>query len=234
METVEQLNHAEYAMIDYVSTIQRPDQGGKPASQLLKTVMDFAISLIALLAAIPVMALIALAIRLDSPGPATFRGKRIGKDGEEFECHKFRTMFQNNEAILEQHLSKNPAAREEWERFSKLKGEDPRVTRVGSMLRKTSMDELPQFFDVLCGRMSVIGPRPYLPREKADMGMHSEVILSVKPGITGLWQVSGRNEIELKDRVRLETWYVRNWSLWLDITILFRTVGAVIKREGAY
>ncbi|MCS5697202.1 sugar transferase [Desulfofundulus thermocisternus] len=143
-------------------------------------------------------------------------------------------MYLNNEEILRQYLASNPAAKEEWEKYAKLKGRDPRVTRVGRLLRKFSLDELPRIFNVLKGEMSLAGPRPYLPRERLRMETTRKTILLARPGITGLWQVSGRNDIDYPERVRLESWYLRNWSLWLDITLLIRTVGVVLARRGAY
>lgn len=205
-----------------------------PVNMFLKRAFDLVVGSIALLISAPLMAVIALAIKLDSLGPVIFAHKRIGRGGREFKCYKFRTMYLNNEEILRRYLASNPAAKEEWEKYAKLKGHDPRVTRVGKFLRRTSLDELPQIFNVLKGEMSLAGPRPYLPRERLRMGSYAETILLARPGITGLWQVGGRNEIDFEGRLRLESWYVRNWSLWLDIIILIRTVGVVLARRGAY
>ncbi|ADL07277.1 undecaprenyl-phosphate galactose phosphotransferase WbaP [Thermosediminibacter oceani] len=205
-----------------------------PVNMVLKRTFDLVVGSIALLVSAPIMAIIALAIKLDSPGPVIFAHKRIGRWGKEFKCYKFRTMYLNNEEILQRYLASNPAAKEEWEKYAKLKGYDPRVTRVGRFLRKLSLDELPQIFNVLKGEMSLVGPRPYLPRERFRMDNFAETILLARPGITGLWQISGRNEIDFEGRLNLESWYVRNWSLWLDIVILIRTVGVVLARRGAY
>ncbi len=131
-------------------------------------------------------------------------------------------------------LKKNPGAKEDWIKYKKIRGDDPRVTKMGKFLRKWSLDELPQVWNVLRGDMSLVGPRPYLPREEMDMKDYKDYILFTKPGITGLWQVTGRNKLLFKDRLKLDTWYVLNWSLWLDIVILFKTVKVVLKREGAY
>jgi undecaprenyl-phosphate galactose phosphotransferase len=130
-------------------------------------------------------------------------------------------------------LESSETLRNEWEQTWKLK-EDPRVTKIGRFLRKSSLDELPQIFNVMKGEMSIIGPRPYLPREKADIREHIQVICSAKPGITGLWQVSGRSNTSYRYRVKLDTWYIMNWSLWLDIAIIFKTVRVILKAEGAY
>ena len=180
------------------------------------------------------VAAIGIAIRLDSPGPALLMQERMGKNKQRFKCIKFRTMYTNGDAILKQHLAKDRVAAEEWCKYKKLKQCDPRVTRVGSFLRKTSLDELPQIFNILNGEMSWFGPRPYLPDEEPDMAGYSEVILLTTPGITGLWQVAGRNDLVFNDRLKLDAWYVLNWSLWLDVVIFFRTIKVVLKREGAY
>lgn len=204
-----------------------------PVNMLLKRAFDLVVGTAILLVSAPLMAVIALAIKFDSPGPVIFAHKRIGRGGREFRCYKFRTMVVNAEAVLQELLRKDPALRAEWERDFKLKN-DPRITRVGKFLRKTSLDELPQIFNVLKGEMSLVGPRPIVRKEVLRFGPYIDDFYLVRPGITGLWQVSGRNDIDYPERVRLESWYVRNWSLWLDITILIRTVGVVLARRGAY
>ena len=143
-------------------------------------------------------------------------------------------MYLNSDEILQEFLEKNPEAKKEWDKYKKLKSYDPRVTKIGKFLRATSLDELPQIFNVLKGDMSLVGLRPYLPREISDMGEYKDIILLTRPGITGLWQISGRNELTFQDRLKLDTWYVLNWSLWLDIVILFKTIKVVLNREGAY
>jgi len=143
-------------------------------------------------------------------------------------------MYKDGDAKLQDYLDQHPEAKKEWEEFKKLKGFDPRVTKIGKFLRKTSLDELPQLINVIKGEMSLVGPRPYLPREREDMEDYFSTITVAKPGITGLWQVSGRNELTFKERLILDAWYVQNWSLWLDIVILFKTVKVLIKGEGAY
>jgi undecaprenyl-phosphate galactose phosphotransferase len=207
----------------------------KPLNLFAKRIFDLVIGMIAFVAVIPVMAVIFLAVNIDSQGPAIYSGKRIGQNGKEFKCYKFRTMFIGNEEILDRYLTENPLVTDQWIKYAKLRGYDPRVTKIGNLLRKSSLDELPQILNVLKGDMSLVGARPYLPREKNDMGLEAAAtILTAKPGITGLWQVSGRGDIDFKGRLYLETWYVRNWSLWLDISLLFRTVGAVVNKGGAY
>jgi len=143
-------------------------------------------------------------------------------------------MLLNNEEILEKHLKNNAEAREEWESYAKLRGDDPRLTRVGRILRQLSLDELPQILNVMKGEMSLVGARPYLVREKELMSEYEDTILLANPGITGLWQVSGRNELDFESRMKLETWYIRNWSLWLDISLLFRTIPVLLQQRGAY
>lgn len=183
---------------------------------------------------LPILALIALIVRMDSRGPALFLDRRLGRNGCLFTCYKFRTMHVESDRILRDYLNQNPQALVEWRRFRKLRGEDPRVTRVGRLLRRLSLDELPQVFNVLRGDMSLVGPRPYLARERELMGSSRDDILRVRPGITGLWQVAGRNEIAFEDRLKLEAWYARHWSLRLDLAILLRTVFVVFARRGAY
>ncbi|HWR38237.1 MAG TPA: undecaprenyl-phosphate galactose phosphotransferase WbaP [Patescibacteria group bacterium] len=203
-------------------------------SLAVKRVFDIVFSLVGLVVIFPLLTLIVLLIRLDSPGSPVFVAKRMGKKGVPFDCYKFRTMHANSDEILEQYLSTNSEALSEWNEFAKLKTYDPRVTRYGAFLRKYSLDELPQIINVLKGEMSLVGPRPYLPREKERMGYYVETILCTSPGITGLWQVSGRNEISFEGRLALDCWYVRNWSVWLDLILLFRTIKVVTKKGGAY
>lgn len=199
----------------------------------LKLVFDNLASLAGMIVILPVCAVIAAAIKLDSPGPIFFAHQRIGRDGKTFPCYKFRTMAVNAQELLEKYLASDPAIRQEWERDFKLK-DDPRVTRVGRFLRKTSLDELPQIFNVLRGEMSLVGPRPIIKDEIAKYGDYINDFYLVRPGITGLWQVSGRSDVDYENRVQLDSWYVRNWSLWLDMMLLMRTVGVVVRGKGAY
>lgn len=205
-----------------------------PGNRLLKKILDVIIGFGLAIIVVPFILLLIVLIRLDSPGPALFVAKRLGRKGREFDCYKFRTMYQDGDRMLAAYFDQNPAAREEWERYAKLRNGDPRVTRLGRWLRTTSLDELPQVLNVLKGEMSLIGPRPYLPRERERMGYQADTILEAVPGITGLWQVSGRNEITFEGRLELDAWYVRNWSVWLDITLIMKTVGVVLGRKGAY
>ncbi len=199
-----------------------------------KRAFDLIIGTISLVLISPLLIIIVIAIRADSKGPALFSQERIGHNCVNYKCYKFRTMYLGNEKILQAYLTQNPKVMEQWEKYAKLKVNDPRITRTGRILRKFSLDELPQLLNVLKGEMSLVGPRPYLPREKDKMGEYVFDITKTKPGITGLWQVKGRNDIDLQGRLKLDAWYVVNWSFWLDITILLRTVEVVIIGKGAY
>ena len=148
-------------------------------------------------------------------------------------CYKFRTMYEDAEERLDEILATDPAAKEEWEKFWKLKN-DPRITKVGGWLRSSSLDELPQVFNILKGQMSLIGPRPYLPREQEFLAEEAHTILRLPPGITGLWQVSGRSNTDYNFRLAMDSWYVKNWDLWLDVMIVFKTFGVVLRRDGAH
>lgn len=204
-----------------------------PLNVLIKRCFDIALGLILLaLFAIP-MLIIALLIRLDSKGPSIFSQERIGRHGRIFRCLKFRSMYAGADERLQEILARDPKAMDEWMCRWKLK-DDPRVTKIGRFLRRTSFDELPQIINVLKGDMSLVGPRPYMPSEWSFIMKQSDTILSVLPGITGLWQVSGRSKASYADRIALDLWYVRNWNLALDIIILLQTIRCVIKQEGAY
>ncbi len=199
----------------------------------IKRCFDIVVSILMLPFLLISTAVLAILIRLDSQGPAIFSQERVGEKGKIFRCFKFRTMYVDAEERLTEFFAQDPEAKREWEERWKLK-DDPRVTRLGRLLRSTSLDELPQVLNVLRGEMSLVGPRPYLPREKREMGKHDHTILLTKPGITGLWQVSGRSNTSFDYRITLDLWYARNWDLWLDIVILFKTIRIVLKREGAY
>lgn len=206
----------------------------KPLNYLLKRTTDYIISILLLPFIIPLIVIFSILIRLTSKGPAIFTQERIGKNGRTFRCYKFRTMYVDAEERLKALLESNEKLREEWARNWKLRN-DPRVTGIGRFLRKTSLDELPQIFNVLKGDMSLVGPRPVVKDELERYYRESSAIYClVPPGITGLWQVSGRSNTTYEGRVALDCWYVRNWSLWLDIVILLKTAKAVLKKEGAY
>ena len=198
----------------------------------LKRTVDITASATALLLLSPVFLVTSLAIRKDSDGPAMFTQKRIGKDGKLFEIYKFRTMVPDADKKLFEMLEKDEKAREEYKVNKKLKN-DPRITKVGNLLRKTSIDELPQLINVLKGDMSLVGPRPYLPREKEDMGDYYNTIIESKPGITGLWQVSGRSNTTFEDRLEFDKEYTENKGFLYDMGLLTKTVGVVIHKDGA-
>jgi len=198
----------------------------------VKRTLDLALVLLGLPFALPLLLLIALVLRLDSAGPILFSQEQLGRGGKRIRPLKFRTMEQGAEETLCHILAQDGPMAEEYRRFHKLK-HDPRVTRVGRFLRKTSLDELPQIFNVLKGEMSLVGPRPYLPRELSMMAGKEEVILLSRPGITGFWQVFGRNETTFRKRLQMDTYYVRNWSLGLDAFLFLRTFYVVLAAKGA-
>lgn len=198
-----------------------------------KRALDLIFSISAFIVLSPVLAAIAIAVKLESPGPALFGHERIGQKGRIFKAWKFRTMVLNSEEVLEKYLARNPEALAEWNRDHKLRN-DPRITKVGRLLRKTSLDELPQLWNVLVSEMSLVGPRPIVEAEIPKYGNSYGLYTRVKGGVTGLWQVSGRNDIAYQERVKLDSFYVRNWSVWLDLCILYRTIGTVLFRSGAY
>jgi len=193
-----------------------------------KRMMDITVALIALVLASPVMLVIALLVRLGGGGPAIFSHTRVGFDGKPFACYKFRTMVANSSQVLRDHLASNPEAAREWEQNWKLK-HDPRITFLGHILRKSSLDELPQLINVLRGDMSCVGPRPVVPDELQRYGIWAADYLTARPGLTGLWQVTGRDAMDYPSRVATDSRYVQNWSIWTDLLILVRTVFAVMK-----
>lgn len=204
-----------------------------PGPKLAKSLLDQCLTLIVGLLCLPIIAAIALAIRLDSRGPIFYTQIRIGRSGRPFKAWKFRTMVPNADQVLRNYLEQHPDLRHSWDSDRKLRY-DPRITRLGRWLRRTSLDELPQLWNVLRGEMSLVGPRPIVHDEIRRYEDKFELYTQVLPGLTGLWQVSGRNNITYKERVNLDAYYVRNWSVWLDLYILIRTVWVVIMGDGAY
>lgn len=205
----------------------------KKFNKLIKRLFDIIMVVLILVVISPLMLTIAIIIKKTTKSSIFFLHRRIGKNGEPFKCIKFQTMYPNSKAILRNMLESDPEIKKEWEINFKLKN-DPRVTPIGKFLRATSLDELPQLFNVLLGNMSLVGPRPIILEEVEryqDSYYYYQLVL---PGITGLWQVSGRSDVDYVNRVRLDEWYVKNWSIWYDIVILLKTVGVVIKRTGAY
>jgi undecaprenyl-phosphate galactose phosphotransferase len=203
----------------------------RPLAAFAKRIFDLAAASVLLLLFAPLMLLVALYIRRDG-GPVLYRQTRMGQGGTDFGCIKFRSMQVDAESRLAELLRRDPAAAAEWRAARKLR-KDPRVTQVGSYIRATSLDELPQLFNVLRGDMSLVGPRPIVASELPLYGRDAQAYVAARPGMTGLWQVSGRSDVSYPDRVRLDAYYVQNWTFWLDITILLRTVSAVLRRCGA-
>jgi len=200
--------------------------------KIIKRTFDLVCGLLLLLVLAPLFVFLVYKIRKDG-APAFYGHTRIGKNGQPFKCLKFRSMRADADKVLKELLSTNPEAKAEWDRDFKLRN-DPRVTPIGQWLRKTSLDELPQLFNVIRGEMSLVGPRPIVHEELERYGDYTGLYLQILPGMTGLWQVSGRNDTGYEERVALDAWYVQNWSLWYDIAILFKTIGVVINRDGAY
>ena len=198
-----------------------------------KRLFDVAFSAAALIMLSPVLLVCVIAILIDSPGPVLFRQRRLGKGGKEFRIVKFRTMRPDAEAVLNDLLERDPVARAEWQKDRKLRA-DPRVTRVGRFLRRSSLDELPQFWNVLAGEMSVVGPRPIVSAEIPLYRRAWNAYCAVRPGVTGLWQVSGRNDTGYERRVQLDQEYVSRWSATLDVNIVFRTIRCIVDAAGAY
>jgi undecaprenyl-phosphate galactose phosphotransferase len=200
----------------------------------MKRVFDIFFSVFAIIVTSPFMFLIALSIKLTDRGKVFFTQKRVGKDGKEFDIIKFRSMYPDAERRLRDILENDPQAKKEWEESFKLKN-DPRITPIGKFLRKTSLDELPQFFNVLKGDMSVVGPRP-VTKEELDKFYKEKAKLykSVRPGVTGYWQVEGRSDTDYEERVKMDEWYIKNQSLWLDLKIILKTIKVMITGKGAY
>jgi Undecaprenyl-phosphate galactose phosphotransferase WbaP len=204
-----------------------------PWSRMTKRAVDLFGTVVGGLLIIPLVVAIALLIKLDSPGPVFYGHLRVGAGGEQFRCWKFRTMHPDAERLLDECLRSDPHLRAEWEKTQKLRN-DPRVTRIGRFLRKSSLDELPQVWNVLRGQMSLIGPRPIVEAEVPKYGKVYELYCRIRPGISGSWQVSGRSDTDYTERVAMDSYYVHNWSFWLDLIILARTAKIVVRGRGAY
>ena len=206
----------------------------KGFSRILKRVIDICVSFLGILLLIPLTILVWIKTdKKERKEGLFFTQERIGKNGKKIVIYKYRSMVTGADEILEQMMKEDLQIKEEYEKNKKLKN-DPRVTKIGEFLRRTSLDEFPQFINVFKGEMSFVGPRPYLLREKKDMGTYYEKIVKSKPGITGMWQTHGRSETDFEERLILDEYYYRNWSLWLDIVIIIKTIKNVIGREGAY
>ncbi len=202
-------------------------------NRIFKRVFDLVLTIVGGILISPILLGIAIAVCIENRGGIIFAHKRVGMYGKTFNCYKFQTMINDAEKVLEKYLAENPSARREWEETFKLTN-DPRVTKLGNFLRRTSLDELPQLWNVILGDMSLVGPRPIVEEEVPKYGKNIREYYMVLPGITGMWQVSGRSDTTYPERVAMDTWYVRNWSVWIDIMYLFKTVKAVLTRRGAY
>jgi Undecaprenyl-phosphate galactose phosphotransferase WbaP len=202
-------------------------------SHVFKRFFDVSICVLAALMISPMFLIVGLAVKLTSPGPMFYWQRRIGRNGKEFRLWKFRTMVVDADAVLEKHLQNDASLRAEWQRDQKLRN-DPRITAIGTALRRTSLDELPQFWNILCGEMSLVGPRPIRQPEVEKYGTIFDQYRRVTPGLTGMWQISGRNNTTYERRTQLDEYYVRNWSITLDLYILLRTLKTIILTEGAY
>ena len=204
-----------------------------PLNLALKRGLDLALIILALPLLVPIFGVIALMMKLKEPtGRIFFSHQRMGFGGKPFGCLKFRSMKENGDEILAQYLKQNPQEVEYFEKYHKYE-HDPRITKLGDFLRRSSLDELPQLINVLKGEMSIVGPRPCAQYERKDMGEYADLILAVKPGITGLWQVSGRSDVDFATRAGMDAWYMKNWSIWNDIVIIIKTFKVVLVREGA-
>jgi exopolysaccharide production protein ExoY len=202
-------------------------------ARALKRGIDILGATFFLLVFLPLFIFVAIGVRLSSPGPVFYVQARAGRSGRVFRFYKFRSMRLNSDEVLNSYLDSDPTARQRWAQYQKIDN-DPRITSFGLFVRKTSLDELPQFWNVLKGDMSLVGPRPCMPEQREFYGQFWDVYCAVRPGITGLWQVSGRNKLTYRQRVALDCKYVQGWSLWRDLLILCRTVCVVLKTDGAH
>ncbi len=201
--------------------------------RMIKRIIDLVVMVLGLPVLLPALLLVAAMVKFTSPGPVFFSHRRICREGAFFSMWKFRTMCVNSSEVLEHYLTRHPEARAEWNKTHKLK-KDPRITPVGRFLRLYSLDELPQAWNVIRGQMSMVGPRPIVAAEVEKYGEFFQTYYRVKPGVTGLWQVSGRSKLSYAERVQLDCDYVRNWSLLRDVKIMLTTFRAVVNRDGAY
>ncbi len=218
--------------IGRMSFINIQNQLFVPKNIWIKKSAEFLLIVLLLPLIVVLILLLALLIKLDSRGSVFFRQKRLGRDGRTFKCYKFRTMYEESAHLLETYLKAHPQEIQNYEKYHKYEN-DPRITRVGAWLRKFSIDELPQIINILRFEMNLIGPRPYMLNEQQKLGKNLETVLHVRPGLTGLWQISGRNDLDFYERVELDVWYIQNWSLWLDFIIFLKTFIVLATRRGA-
>jgi exopolysaccharide production protein ExoY len=224
------LDAAKAAVARAPETVRRRRRS--PIGLAVKRGIDIAAALVFFTVFLPLYVAIAFGVRWSSHGPALYSQSRVGHRGRIFRFYKFRSMVVDSEEVLSSFLDSDSNARSEWDAYQKLRN-DPRITRFGRFIRKTSLDELPQFWNVLKGEMSLVGPRPCMPQQERFYGRHWATYCSLKPGLTGLWQVSGRNKLTYDQRVRLDARYANEWSLWLDAKILLKTVKVVLTSDGS-
>ena len=228
----------------YTGTLQLKDIAGiigfssvhnltKKGSLFAKRLLDLSLIIISLPVVLPVCIVISILVAVSSPGPVLYGHVRVGKNGKPLKCWKFRSMYKDADKQLDKILRENPEMRKEWERDRKFVN-DPRVTPLGKILRKSSLDELPQLWNIFLGQMSFVGPRPVTEGELVRYGNSADFILSVTPGLSGMWQTSGRSDTGYEERITLDTYYIQNWSFWLDVWIIIKTVWVVFKGKGAY
>ena len=225
-------SNAHVVSVGFMSGLEFKNQLKYVIPRITKQTGEIIISLIAMVVLLPLLLVLALVVKLSSPGPVFYVAKRLGFNGKTINVLKFRTMYKDAETRLKSILDENPELKAEWDKNFKLKN-DPRITPLGNFMRKTSLDELPQFLNVLSGDMAIIGPRPIVADEIRYYGDNYEYFKQVKPGITGLWQVSGRSDTDYEQRVSLDMYYTMNWSLWLDYYIFFKTILVILKQRGA-
>jgi exopolysaccharide production protein ExoY len=219
--------------VDYPFVVVADAGAGQPCGGALKRAFDFTVALIAIIILSPLLICVALAVKLSDGGPAFFGHKRVGFSGKTFKCWKFRSMVPNSEAIFQKYLAENPHAALEWKQNQKIKN-DPRITPLGHVLRKYSIDELPQLFNILMGDMSFVGPRPIQKTEYDKYGYSLRHYLSTRPGLTGLWQVSGRSNSTYQKRVAFDRYYVTHWGMLTDIGLIIKTVPVAVTGSGSY
>ena len=233
---VRNINFAHSNIMEYsnirCNTIQIENRLLLKRNIWIKNSFDFLVSSATIPFFLCIHLIIAFLIKRDSKGSIFFKQKRLGKDNKVFECYKYRSMYENSDIILQEYLKNNPDEVSYYEKYHKYKN-DPRITKIGKFLRASSLDELPQILNIIRLEMSFVGPRPYMLNEAEELGEYKHFILKVRPGITGLWQVNGRNELTFKERNELEVWYIKNWSLWIDTIILIKTVKVVLFKIGA-
>jgi lipopolysaccharide/colanic/teichoic acid biosynthesis glycosyltransferase len=224
---------ADSIVVSLHGNTEKTDAAASDGESPLHRVFDVVFAAALILVLLPVFALLVIIMKFSDRGPVFYAQRRVGRGGAYFPCLKFRSMVTNSDHVLQQLLATSPEARGEWERDRKLRN-DPRVTPIGRIMRKTSLDELPQLFNILAGQMSVVGPRPIVQGEIALYGTYFQDYCSVRPGLTGLWQISGRNDVSYEERVQLDASYVKSRSVFGDISIVAKTVPAVLLSRGCY